>query len=143
MTLFATEHITGFGGTHFGILWGNDPMSMPGWQQGSFAETKHVPGSDVNITQLLGLGEAAATYRLFFEDKREFNAFMALRQTTGTLTLFAAMCEFDVPQWETVYFGKTYIDIPDVLLFTTSDERPGVDGTVEVTATFQLQERPS
>ena len=143
MTLFATEHITGFGGTHFGILWGDDPMTMPGWQQDSHAETRHVPGGNVNITQLLGLGEVRVDYRLFFEDKVEFNAFMALRQTTGTLTLFAAMCEFNVPEWEIDYFGRAYIEIPDVLLLATSDERPSVDGTVEVTATFQLQERPS
>lgn len=143
MTLFATEHITGFGGTHFGILWGDDPMTMPGWQQESHAETKHVPGGNVNITQLLGLGETTITYRLLFEDKSEFNAFLALRQSTGTLTVFAAMCEFDVPEWETVYFGKAYTEIPSVLLLATSDERIAIDGTVEVTATFQLQERPS
>lgn len=143
MTIFATEHHTGFSGTTFGILWTDDQSSMPGWQQEAHSVTRHVPGGDVNVTQLLGHGVLTISYRLLFESKAEFATFMALRQTSGTLTVYAAMCEFDAPSWEVVIFGETYVQIPSVTLMSTADERTQADGTIEVTATFQLQERPS
>ena len=142
MTVWTREHHTGFGDVNFGILWDmNDPYGMPGWSQDSFSVTHHVPGSDTNITQLLGNGALAITYRCFFENTTEFEAFMALRQTTGTLTVYAAMCELAVT--EVVVFGEVYKQIPDVILMGVGDISKRVDGCVECTAGFQIQERPA
>lgn len=143
MTTFTMEHMTGFGGVNFGISWGFDDVTMQGWHQESYAETRHVPGGNVNITQLLGHGAASAEFSLFFETKAEFDTFMALRQTQGMLTLYAAMCEFNEPSWEVNYFGTTYLAIPDVLLMRVYDIRTRVDGPVECSAVFQLQEWPA
>lgn len=141
-TTWTTEQHCGFGDANFGILWdSSDPYGMPGWEQSGQSETRHVPGSDTNITQLLGLGPLAISYRLFFQATADFEAFMASRQGTGTLTVYAAMCELNVP--EVVLFGSVYKQIPDVLLIDVSAVSLRVDGAVECTATFQLQERPA
>jgi hypothetical protein len=153
MTTWTMEHHCGFGTVNFGILWDIDPFSMPGWQQPSYSVDRHVPGGNVNITQLLGHGPLIQTYRLFFENATEFAAFLALRQTTDELTVYGAMCE--LPQTapdedtgiravaEVVLFGRTYKRIQDVLLKEVSGEAYRLDGAVECTALFQMQERPA
>ena len=143
-TIWTTEAHCGFGGTNFRIYWDDsNPFGMPGWAQSAQSVTRHVPGGNVNITQLLGLGHLSIAYRLFFETPTEFNAFMDLRQTAGVLTVFAAMCEFNMPAWEVVNFGDTYLNIPDVTLMDVSDVSTQVDGRTDCTALFQLQERPA
>lgn len=154
MTVWTHERHCGFGDTTFGILWDSiDPTGMPGWQQDTYSADRHVPGGNVTITQLLGLGPLKQTYRLFFENTTEYSAFLDLKHTTDELTVYAAMCE--LPQTapdedtgiravaEVVIFGNVYKRIQDVLLKDVTGDVIRVDGTCECTALFQLQERPS
>jgi hypothetical protein len=154
MTVWTVERHCGFGETNFGILWDSvDPTGMPGWQQPSYSVDRHVPGGNITITQLLGLGPLTQTYRLLFETTTEYSNFLALKHTSGELTVYAAMCE--LPQTapdettgiravaEVVVFGQIYKRIQDVLLKEVSGDRIVLDGSCECTALFQLQERPA
>ena len=143
MTVFTREFHTGFGDTNFGILWDSfDPYGMPGWAQESFSVTRHIPGGDVNVTQLLGHGALGISYRLFFENTTEFDTFMALRHTSETLTVYAVMCELDVPE-VVMPGGGVYKEIPDVTLMGVGEISKRIDGCIECTAAFQIQERPA
>jgi hypothetical protein len=132
-------HHTRFGAIRFGVLWPEGSASMPDWGFEAHTTTRHVPGSNRNVTQTLGKGPQTVTHRLCFETVADFRAFKERVLETDTLVLYAAMTS--APDEHVDLHGEGYVEIADVLLLDL-DRRPQVfpDGTVEADATFQ---RPS
>ena len=130
---------TRFGSVHFGILWPDNSLSMPDWGFESISTTRHVPGSNRNVTQLLGKGPQRVTYRLSFDSVADYRDLKERVQEIDTLVLFAAMTS--APDDYVDLHGEGYIELADVLLLEL-DQQPQIfpDGTVEASATFQ---RPS
>ncbi|MBA2707161.1 MAG: hypothetical protein H0U59_05090 [Gemmatimonadaceae bacterium] len=137
-TLFAQTRLCGFGDVKFGVLWGGDPYGMPGWAQESYANTVHIPGGNVNETFLMGLSPLTITYDLVLDTKDDYRALAALQQASGTLTVYTAMCE--LAGREVVLFGQAYTELDNTLLIGLSRQMVRVDGAVECSATFQLDE---
>lgn len=139
-TSFAITPICGFGDVKFHILWTGSVNGMQGWEQEGFGSTRHVPGSNTNVSFLTGMGPLTITYRLFFETLAEHQSFMVFLQTTDTLTVFGKGSE--LVGREVVWFGEVYKEYDDVLLTYVGNATVSPDGTVECDATFQMQERP-
>lgn len=131
--------ITRFGDVAFDILWpdGAD-ASMPDWMFDSFSTTRHIPGSNRNITQTLGKGPQTITYRLELASRTDLLNLKERVLETDTLVLFAAMTS--APDVYRDSQGEGYVFIADVLLLSLGQPVIFVDGIVEVDVTFQ---RPS
>lgn len=119
----------------FAILWDGDVGDMPGWEQQGQSAVNHVPGGNINIIFLMGLGELSRSFRVLCPSKAAFAQLAALQQYQGTLRVPAAMNELDVAT-EVDYSGSLVADIPDVVLLGLSGTRVYVDGCVEATAAF-------
>lgn len=124
----------------FSILWDGDPASMPGWDQPNFAAEFHMPGSNVNVIQLLGLGPLTRSFTVLCENATAYEYLAGLQQTTGTLRVPAAMNRLKVAT-EVDYFGAMVADIPDVTLTGLTGELDWTDGPVTALASFWRSSR--
>jgi hypothetical protein len=125
---------TGFGGVLFGILADDATGSLPEWQSSVVRSTRHVPGSNRAVTQLMGIGPEMVTYRVFCDAREDYRALLALRQTTGTLTVVAngTVAEGD---YEAIH-GVGYLLIADVTLLDVTNPTFSVDEVVEADCLF-------
>lgn len=108
---------------------------MPDWGFASHHTTRHVPGSNRNVTQLLGKGVQTVTYRLSLETRQDLVDLKERVQETDTLVLYAAMTS--TPDTYVDLHGSGYVEIANVLLLSLGTPEIFPDGTVEVDATFQ------
>lgn len=143
-TLYTYRLLSGFGDAtsadvgawvEFAILWNGDIASMPGWEQPAQDATYHVPGGNINIIFLLGLGELQRTFTVLCPTKTAYAQLCALQQYEGTLRVPAAMNELDVAV-ETDYSGQLVADIPDVVLRSLTGVQNWTDGCVSAQALF-------
>jgi hypothetical protein len=95
---------------------------------------RHVPGSNRNIVQLLGIGPETITYRVFLESRDDFRALLALRQTTATLTVAANGTVVD-GTYESIH-GVGYLHIADVTLLDVTAPSFEIDEIVEADCLF-------
>lgn len=130
--------LTRFGSIGIRILWPDNSLSMPDWSFEAISNTRHIPGSNRNVTQLLGKGPQTLTYRLWLDTRRDLLDLKERVQETDTLVLFAQMTS--APDEYVDIHGEGYVEIADVLLLNIGQPQIFPDGTVEVDATFQ---RPS
>lgn len=72
-----------FGGTNIRIELGPDG-SAPTWVRQGYTATRHVPGSDTDVTQVFGLGSKTLQARLWV-NSTEWAALEPKLLTTGTL----------------------------------------------------------
>jgi hypothetical protein len=148
-TLFTHRLLAGFGDAtsadvgdfvEFSILWDGDIAAMPGWDQPAQAATQHVPGGNVNIVSLMGLGELNRSFKVLCPSKSDYNALARLQQVQGTLRVPAQMNELDIAT-ETNYFGQLVADIPDVVLLGLTSVQVWTDGCVSAQAAFWREGR--
>lgn len=127
---------TRFGSVPIRIMWPDGSLSMPDFGSESITNTRHVPGSDRNITQMLGKGPKTVTYRLELDTRADFRALEAKVQETDTLVLFAQMTA-ESGTYVDIH-GEGYLEIANVTLISLG-ATPQIypDGTVEIDATFQ------
>lgn len=129
---------TSFGGVPIRILWPETSLSMPDWQPVSLRNTRHIPGSNRNVTQTLGLGQSTLTHRIWLDTLDDYRALEARLQTTGALVLVAEMTT--IADTYVDIHGEGHIQIDDVLLADLTDKQifPDDGGPrVEVTAVFE------
>jgi hypothetical protein len=130
-----------FGDVEFNILWDGDLANMPGWEQESFASTVHIPGSNRNVTFLLGNGPYTRTFEVLCDTQSHYTNLKLMRHTEAILRVPAAMNDLDDTGVEEInYFGSAYAEISDVLLVGLSAARVWVDGQRSAFATFQRDE---
>ncbi len=132
---------TGFGTADafvpFEILYTSELLAT--WEQPSYTATKHVPGSDINILFLLGLGPLTVTWTLEFANTDAYRDMTALVQTMGTLTIPQSIAErFG---YERDLSGVLYTEYRDVVLLSLSGAGVAVDGVIEADATFYREAR--
>lgn len=125
---------TGFGSVLFGIRANDETGDLPEWASQGVLATRHVPGSNRNITQLLGMGPQTVTYRVFCETRGDYRALLALRQTTATLTVVANGTVAE-GEYESIH-GMGYLRIADVTLLDVTNPVFEIDQVVEADATF-------
>lgn len=130
---------TRFGSVPFEVQWpGSTDAGMPDWQFSSERNTRHVPGSNRNITQYLGKGPQTLTLRLELASKDDLLSLKELVQETDTLVLFASMTS--APATYVDLHGEGYVEIANVDLIELGQPVIYLDDdryTVEVDATFQ------
>jgi hypothetical protein len=130
-----------FGEVGFRVLWDGDLADMLGWEQDAYSASQHIPGSNRNVTFLLGLGPLRRTLRVVCDTQSHYDNLRAMRQTEATLRVYAAMNDLnDADVTEVNLFGTAYAEITDVLLLSTQNVRKAVDGSVVCEATFQREE---
>lgn len=130
--------MTQFGGCEFQIV--HDDTRLPIWSQESHSVTRHVPGSNVNVTQLLGLGPMTIKYTVECENQERYAALAAAVQTTASLRVPTTIAE-DIGAEED-WFGDVYTEYEGVTLMELRSPIVALDQSITVEATFQLQERP-
>lgn len=126
---------TRFGAVPFEVLWGSDALQMPDWTFDSLYSTRHVPGSNRNVTQLLGKGPQRLTLTLELASAADLRALKARVQEVDTLVLDAAMTS--ATDTTVDIHGEGYVEVANAVLLSLSDPWIGLDGLVQVTATFQ------
>lgn len=131
--------MSGFGAAEFQIV--HEGEWLPIWEQDAFDNTIHVPGGNENETFLLGLGPLVVTYTLECDDQDAYATLAGLMQTTGTLRIPQTIAE-NIGS-ETAYFGTTYTEYSNVTLKALRNGRIALDQSIQVEATFQMQERPA
>ena len=75
-----------FGAVNIRVELDPGDASSPDWERPVYATTRHLPGGNDDVTQVMGLGSAVVTHRLFL-DAAEWAALRALLGTEATLTL--------------------------------------------------------
>jgi len=144
MTVFTHRLLAGFGDTtsavqgdfvEFSILWDGDVASMPGWSQTAQTAEFHVPGSNTNIIQLLGMGPLSRAFSVLCESRAVYADLCALLQQSHTLRVPAAMNELDIAV-EADYAGDIVADIPAVVLTSLTSVQVWNDGAVSALAMF-------
>lgn len=56
--------VSSFDGTNIRIELDAQTGAGPAWERQSYAATRHIPGGDNDVTQWMGSGSAAVTYRI-------------------------------------------------------------------------------
>lgn len=148
------QSLANFEGVYFGILNGGagDDLRMPGWSQDNISVTRHIPGSNRNVTFQMGRGPMTIAYRVHLATETDHAALQALVGDEGVLLVPKRICE--LPQTdpdangvravsEVDYFGRIYKRITEVKLMDAGSPQVGQDGTVETTLSFQRNERPA
>jgi hypothetical protein len=108
---------TGFGDVLFGIL--SEQNRVAEWASEGVRSTRHVSGSNRNVTQLLGIGPQTVTYRVYLESHADYRALLALRQTTATLTV-AARITTATGEYEDIH-GMGYLHLANVTLLDVTN----------------------
>ncbi len=132
---------TGFGTTTasvwFEILYTGE--LLPTWEQESYTSVKHVPGGNVNVLFLLGMGPLTVTWTLEFANPRDYQDMTALVQTVGTLRIPQSVAErFGT---ERDLSGVLYTEYSDVTLLSLSGAGVAVGGAIEAQAPFWREGR--
>ena len=107
------------------------------WAGETYVVTRHIPGSDLSITQYLGRGPDRVTYELMFSSAERFRQFRALVGTEQTLILAGDAAA--VESTTVVFSDRVYQKIENVLLVDIdrgSVERLG-GHVIVCSATFQ------
>ena len=126
---------TRFGAVPFEVLWGSDALQMPDWTFDSLYSTRHVPGSNRNVTQLLGKGPQRLTVTLELASVADLRTLKTRVQEVDTLVLYAPMTS--ATEATVDIHGEGYVEVANAVLLSLSDPWIGLDGLVQVTATFQ------
>lgn len=106
-----------FGGTNMRIELDPGTGAAPEWERQAYAATRHIPGGDLDATQVLGRGTPTITLRLWLTSA-EYAAFTARLLTQATL----------------IMAGTSYAD---VLLESVSAVTRFPTGHASLTATFR------
>lgn len=125
--------LVGFDGVRFRVQ-STDGGVYPDWQYQPTIVTRHIPGSNSAITQVMGTPPATLTLRLVFADIAAYRAFMAKQAVTGRLTLLANLTSASGTVEHLL--GRDYEHLYGVLLTGISDTVVNVDKSVECSATF-------
>lgn len=125
-----------FGLAEIRILWDGGLANMPGWEQQSYTNSVHIPGSNITETFLLGVGDLTRTFTVECETPQHYRNLQALVQAEATLRVPAAMNELAAREVD--YFGQLYAEIDDVVLLGLSAVSVWADGSVSCAATFQV-----
>ena len=127
----ASEHC-GFGDIPFRVRVTN---GWPEWEGDTILVTRHIPGSNVNITQNMGKGPERVTYELMLASATDLRALRALVGTENTLTLVGDAASIE---GTTVVFGTgTYQRIDNVLLWSIDSVKRLGGHIMSCMATFQ------
>lgn len=117
---------------------------LPIWEQPAYSNTIHVPGGNVNVTFLMGLGPLSVTYTVECDTPDDYDDLVALQQTSGTLRIPQTVAEpFGT---EVDLSGTIYTEFSDVTLMSISAPQislPTVSGRpiIQCSATFQREDR--
>lgn len=117
---------------------------LPIWEQPAYANTIHVPGGNVNVTFLMGLGPLQVTYTVEFDTPTDYEDMCALQQTIGTLRIPQTVAEpfgFEVD-----LSGSIYTEYSDVTLMSLSAPQislPAISGypIIQANALFYREDR--
>lgn len=128
--------ITGFGDVPFRIevdlTWG----TLPEFTHSAQLVTRHVPGGNVHVTQMLGMSRRRVTYHIWCDTRRDYADLLSRLGETDTLTLVEGATS--VPGTTFAQHGGVYLSIPNVLLVALADVSIWIDGEVEAQATFEV-----
>lgn len=106
-----------FGSTNIRVELDAQAGSTPWWTRPSYVTTRHIPGSDDDVVQVMGAGYGTAPLRLLLSPS-EWTAFAAQLLTEDTLTIGG-------------------VDYGTCLLQAIDSVQREVDGYMTVQATFQ------
>ena len=126
---------TRFGAIPFSIYWGSDALQMPDWTFDSLYSTRHVPGSNRNVTQLLGKGPQRLTVTLELASVADLRTLKTRVQEVDTLVLYAPMTS--ATEATVDIHGDAYVQLDGVVLLSLGQPFIGLDGIVQVEAVFQ------
>ena len=131
-----TSPQTRFGPVEFRVLaidQGQDIVT--GWNRESHYAIHHIPGSNDNITFLMGVGPGIVTYRVECSSIDVFRNLEAMKQGKDTLVLRTGI-NTETPTTEVDYFGDTYDHIDNAVLLDVQNSSPRRNGKVVADATF-------
>lgn len=78
-----------FGSAVLHIELDRQDASSPTWERPTFVAVRHLPGSDDDVIQVLGVGGGTVSYRLLL-DSSEWSALQAMLLSVDTLTVAGA-----------------------------------------------------
>jgi hypothetical protein len=108
---------------------------IPDWSIVPVINAKHVPASNTSVTQYMGMGLANVTWRLRFDCRHQYYAFIAKLATSGTLRVLYGMQSHAGTQ--VTKLDRVYEELPNTLLIGLANAATFIGGRVEVQATFQ------
>lgn len=135
-----TMPFTGFGtrpgGTWvaFGIERDDASNALPEWNAPLAVVTRHVPGGDRNVTQLLGKGPSTVTYRVWLDAVADYQTLVSLVGTTATLT--TVQNTTGAPGSGHYELGVAYWDVANVTLIGLANVLVYANGITECDASF-------
>jgi hypothetical protein len=125
---------------YFGILWeSTDELRMAGVRQSVHGRTRHVAGSDINHTYFGGKGPANWEYRVWLQNRTDYELLEAMKQTFGILTVPANIAP--LPGDELEREGIIYRILPNVALMDMDSPFIEMPGSVEVVTYWQRNTR--
>ena len=81
--------LTNFDGIPFRIMRDGRSVTYTDWRIAPAFQKEHVPYSNITITERMGHAPAVVTWRLRFDRREEYYAFLAKLGSVGTLTVLA------------------------------------------------------
>ena len=132
----SSASLTGFNEIPFRILrLGMGADVVNDFEREAQQATRHVPGSNTTITQLLGLGAPRVSWMIECPTLDDCADLEAAQQTTAVLRIPHGLTT--ATHTEVTLFGRVYDEIADVLLVSVRGKVTRNDGTVRCEATFQ------
>ena len=129
--------MTEFAGAPFQIV--HEGEWLPLWEQATYSNVVHIPGSNSSVTFLVGTGPLTATWTVECDNAEDYAALTALVQAEGTLRMPAVVAER--MGTETDLFGIIYTEIPDVVLMGLTRPQIALNGCIQCDATFMREVR--
>lgn len=137
----SSARFVGFAGIPFDVL---APSGKVGdWMYGRKIVSEHIPGSDLEFTQVLGSPHARLTLRVEFATRDAFRRAKALEGTWGELALLDAYVTMP-PDQVYHHYDRHLAIYTSVLLvgITRAEIEIGEGKPVECDITFQTEVRP-
>ena len=126
----------GFDDVHFRILRDSSSLGqVADWSLNPVIPSRHVPGTNITVTQFMGFGLAQVTWTLRFGCRHQYHALMAKLAQRGTLRVLYGMQSHKGVQKSIL--DRVYEELPQTQLIGISNVVTYVDGSVECQATFQ------
>ncbi len=130
------QAVTGFGTVPFRLavdqVWG----TAPDFSSEPILVSRHVPGSNVTLTQKLGMRPRRVTFDIWLDTRADYNALLPLLGTLKTLTLIDGLTS--VPGTTFARNGTLYVSLPNVLFVSMTGAQYYIAGEVEAQATFEV-----
>lgn len=134
--------LTNFDDIHFRIEADARSGVYSDWNITPIEVSEMVPYSSIWITEHIGYQPATVTWRLEFDDRETYFAFLAKLRAVGTLTILAGFQSLKGTQVTLGNPPRVYEVLDQVKLVRIADQSLEVGGTSSCSATFERNVDP-